>query len=132
MSALQGAEEASAEEDAEHNAFGGERVILVRDDQSQQELQSKVKDSALVLSILQSKGMEFEDVFLYDFFTTTPYSSDFQILEDLFEKYHSSGISLNQPTCIYCLFIILEDIDKYARKEIDIVSGDSSMLSGTF
>jgi hypothetical protein len=132
VSALQGAEEASAEEDAEHNAFGGERVILVHDDQSQQELQSKVKDSALVLTILQSKGMEFEDVFLYDFFTTTPYSSDFQILEDLFEKYHSSGISLNQPTCFYCLFIILEDIDKCARKEIDIVSGDSSMLSGTF
>lgn len=74
--------------------FGDERVIIVRDKQTQRELQGKVGSFALVLTILQSKGMEFEDVFLYDFFTTGSYNIDFTILEKLLYERHFAGALL--------------------------------------
>lgn len=76
------------DEDPDKPASGGLRVILVRDEQTQSALQKQVPTSTLVLTIAQSKGMEFDDVFLYNFFTTSPYRSDFKILEDLLcERY---------------------------------------------
>ncbi|KAI9731582.1 MAG: hypothetical protein M1834_004702 [Cirrosporium novae-zelandiae] len=52
--------------------FGAEQVILVRDDDAKAKLQTEIGDAALVLTILQSKGMEFDDVILWDFFTGCP------------------------------------------------------------
>ncbi|OCL09185.1 hypothetical protein AOQ84DRAFT_221144 [Glonium stellatum] len=49
--------------------FGAEQVILVRDEDAKTRLQAEIGDVALVLTILQSKGMEFDDVILWDFFT---------------------------------------------------------------
>ncbi|KAF8539048.1 hypothetical protein BDD12DRAFT_981228 [Trichophaea hybrida] len=83
-------EETAKDEDLEVSSFGAERVILVRDEQTQHALQKEVKESAMVLTILQSKGMEFEDVFLYNFFSTSPYGSDFRVLEELLIRHHSS------------------------------------------
>lgn len=103
-----------ADKDVEKDAFGGLRVILVRDEQTQCELQKKVPNSTLVLTILQSKGMEFDDVFLYDFFTTSPYSSDFKVLGDLLRELHSSD--MGNPT-------------RYADWEkVDSVSGGSTLF----
>lgn len=78
-----------ANEDQGKLTSGKLRVILVRDEQTQSVLQMKVPTSTLVLTIHQSKGMEFDDVFLYNFFTTSPYSSDFNILGDLLYEHHS-------------------------------------------
>lgn len=87
--------------DAEAKEFGEPRAILVRDEQTRRKLQKEVKDFALVLTILQSKGMEFEDVFIYDFFTTSPYGSDFAILEEILDESHSIGIqTTNNPYTI--------------------------------
>jgi ATP-dependent exoDNAse (exonuclease V) beta subunit len=86
--------ETAKNEDLEVSSFGTERVILVRDEQTQHDLQEKVEDTALVLTILQSKGMEFEDVFLYNFFGTSPCVSDFSVLKKLWVHYHSSGKTL--------------------------------------
>ncbi|KAF8241597.1 hypothetical protein K440DRAFT_665246 [Wilcoxina mikolae CBS 423.85] len=97
VSALKAPQKASSDEDFEISSFGGERVILVRDD-TQHDLQEKVGDSALVLTILQSKGMEFEDVFLYNFFSTSPCVSDFRVLVKLLEQYHSSDSVHDQTT----------------------------------
>lgn len=88
-------DEIANNEDLEVSSFGAERVILVRNEEIQHELQEEVKESALVLTILQSKGMEFEDVFLYDFFSTSPYGSDFRVLEELLVKHHSSGMAFS-------------------------------------
>lgn len=77
------------DKDPEKTAFGGLRVILVRDEKTQYELQRKVPTSTLVLTILQSKGMEFDDVFLYNFFSTSSYSSGFKVLGDLLRERHS-------------------------------------------
>jgi superfamily I DNA/RNA helicase len=97
-SALQVPVDASSkDEEAETTSFGEERVILVRDEQARLELQATLGDSALVLTILQSKGMEFNDVFLYDFFTASPYRSNFRILQGLL-TYHYSSISPKRNT----------------------------------
>ncbi|KAL9606788.1 MAG: hypothetical protein Q9179_000078 [Wetmoreana sp. 5 TL-2023] len=52
--------------------FGAEQAIIVRDPDTKAQLQAELGDKALVLTILQSKGMEFEDVFLWNFFTDSP------------------------------------------------------------
>ena len=51
--------------------FGAEQAILVRDHPTKALLQAQLKDAALVLTIIESKGMEFEDVILWDFFTAS-------------------------------------------------------------
>ena len=51
--------------------FGAEQVVIVRDQDTKVKLNAALRDKALVLTILQSKGMEFEDVFLWNFFTDT-------------------------------------------------------------
>ena len=60
--------------------FGAEQVILVRDDQAKMELQAKIGDIALILTILESKGMEFEDVLLYKFFSSSSHGSVYRRL----------------------------------------------------
>lgn len=44
--------------------FGAEQAIIVRDPDAKAKLQAELENEALILSILQSKRMEFEDVFL--------------------------------------------------------------------
>ena len=53
--------------------FGAEQVILVRDEAARKELQSQIEDAALILTIKQSKGMEFDDVILWNFFSQSPH-----------------------------------------------------------
>lgn len=52
--------------------FGAEQVILVRDEKAKKQLQAQIGSVALVLTILQSKGMEFDDVILWNFFSESP------------------------------------------------------------
>ncbi|KAG0641146.1 hypothetical protein HOY80DRAFT_753667 [Tuber brumale] len=68
------------------NEYGEVRVILVRDEETRDKLRAVLGRSSLVLTILQSKGMEFEDVFLYDFLSTSPYSHKLDILEKVFKR----------------------------------------------
>ncbi|KAL8670745.1 MAG: hypothetical protein Q9168_004738 [Polycauliona sp. 1 TL-2023] len=65
---LDGSEEAPADK----AKFGAEQVVLVRDEESKARLKNSVGDIVLILTILQSKGMEFDDVVLFDFFTSCP------------------------------------------------------------
>lgn len=52
--------------------FGAEQVIITRDDDSSEKLIKKIGDIALFLALAESKGMEFGDVILYNFFSTCP------------------------------------------------------------
>lgn len=47
-------------------------MILVRDEKEKAKLQRQIGNIALVLTILQSKGMEFDDVVLWNFFSGSP------------------------------------------------------------
>jgi hypothetical protein len=55
--------------------FGASQVIIVRDDATKQRLKhlnSNIGDIGLVLTVFEAKGMEFNDVLLYNFFTNSP------------------------------------------------------------
>ena len=45
--------------------FGAEQCIVVRDEESREELRSKIGEDALCLTIYETKGLEFSDVLLY-------------------------------------------------------------------
>lgn len=60
--------------------FGAEQVILVRDEEAKAKLKSDMGDSALILTILESKGMEFDDVVLYNFFSSSSHSASYRCL----------------------------------------------------
>ena len=68
---------------AGNSDFGAEQVILVRDAQSKQSLQDAIGDVALILTILEGKGMEFDDVILWNFFTECPDQVGVRSLEKL-------------------------------------------------
>ena len=63
--------------------FGAEQAIIVRDQSTKVKLQAELRDKALILTILQSKGMEFEDVFLWNFFTNSPCPGGWRCLDTL-------------------------------------------------
>lgn len=53
--------------------FGASQVIIVRDDASKRRLKELNNNSiGLVLTVFEAKGMEFNDVLLYNFFTDSP------------------------------------------------------------
>ena len=76
----------SADRPAQTLDFGAEQAILVRDPATKTELQAEFGDKALVLTILQSKGMEFEDVFLWNFFSDSSCAGGWRCLQKLDAK----------------------------------------------
>lgn len=60
--------------------FGAEQVIIVRDDQAKINLQAELGSMALILTIFESKGMEFDDVLIYDFFSKNDNSTSYRSL----------------------------------------------------
>ncbi|KAI0693657.1 hypothetical protein BC835DRAFT_1352925 [Cytidiella melzeri] len=55
-----------------HIEFGARQCIIVRDDAAHDRLRAQVGDIGLVLTIYESKGLEFDDVLLYNFFEDSP------------------------------------------------------------
>ncbi|KAM7258275.1 hypothetical protein ACFE04_014016 [Oxalis oulophora] len=53
--------------------FGAEQVLLVRDVHAKDELIRNVGKQALILTILECKGLEFQDVLIYNFFSSSPF-----------------------------------------------------------
>ena len=62
--------------------FGAEQVIIARDDDCKADLVNQVGEVALVLTVLQSKGMEFDDVIIWNFFSGTPDAVGWRSLSD--------------------------------------------------
>ncbi|KAI0079047.1 hypothetical protein K474DRAFT_723989 [Panus rudis PR-1116 ss-1] len=48
--------------------FGAQQCILVRDDAARNRLRKQVGDIGLIMTLYESKGLEFNDVLLYNFF----------------------------------------------------------------
>ncbi|KAJ3552328.1 hypothetical protein NM688_g4205 [Phlebia brevispora] len=58
--------------------FGATQCILVRDDETRRRLKPMVGDMVLIMTIFESKGLEFNDVrhiILYDFFKSSPFQA---------------------------------------------------------
>ncbi|CAB4292901.1 unnamed protein product [Prunus armeniaca] len=66
--------------------FGAEQVILVRDKRARNEISNQVAKRALVLTILESKGLEFQDVLLYNFLGSSPLQNQWRVIFDLLDS----------------------------------------------
>ncbi|CAG8547507.1 18433_t:CDS:10 [Acaulospora morrowiae] len=64
--------------------FGADQVIIVRNDETKKHVRNLNENAGLVLTVFEAKGMEFNDVLLYNFFTESPACSKWRtILSDL-------------------------------------------------
>nr|XP_011463726.1 PREDICTED: uncharacterized protein LOC101298122 [Fragaria vesca subsp. vesca] len=66
--------------------FGAEQVILVRDSCARKEISNFVGKQALVLTILESKGLEFQDVILYDFFGSSSLKQQWRLIYEYMKE----------------------------------------------
>ncbi|XP_041012062.1 uncharacterized protein LOC121255674 isoform X1 [Juglans microcarpa x Juglans regia] len=67
--------------------FGAEQVILVRDDSARKEVAKYVGKQALVLTIVECKGLEFQDVLLYNFFGSSPLKNKWRVIYEYMKEY---------------------------------------------
>ncbi|KAF3286282.1 hypothetical protein TWF970_009826 [Orbilia oligospora] len=70
------------ESNATISEFGAEQVLIVRDEEAKDTLMGTMGDKVLILTILESKGMEFQDVFLFDFFSGSFCTTAFRALSN--------------------------------------------------
>ena len=62
--------------------FGAEQVILVRDEESKRMIVERSGQNALVITALESKGMEFDDVMIVNFFSSSPFKNEWRVVEN--------------------------------------------------
>ncbi|KAK2965395.1 hypothetical protein RJ640_001472, partial [Escallonia rubra] len=78
--------------------FGAEQVILVRDECVKKQICNYVGKKALVLTIVECKGLEFQDVLLYDFFSSSPCKNYWRVVYE----YMNENDLLDSPTTFTC------------------------------
>ncbi|XP_061342438.1 uncharacterized protein LOC133288644 [Gastrolobium bilobum] len=66
--------------------FGAEQVILVRDDFARKEILDYIGKQALVLTVLECKGLEFQDVLLYNFFGSSPLKNRWRVIYEYMKE----------------------------------------------
>lgn len=105
----EGQDEGTEEKQNKHR-----QIVLVRDKQIQHDLQTRLGNGSLVFTILQSKGMEYDDVFLFDFFSSSPCLSGYRSLEELlghganpgYGAVHMVCFELSTPCELYCVYLL--------------------------
>ncbi|CAH1801861.1 unnamed protein product [Owenia fusiformis] len=82
--------------------FGAHQVILVANEAAKAEIPDELS-VGLVLTIFESKGLEFDDVLLYNFFKDSPACKEWRVvtsyLEELIEE-HRNSRALDKETLI--------------------------------
>ncbi|KAK2635965.1 hypothetical protein Ddye_030757 [Dipteronia dyeriana] len=66
--------------------FGAQQVVLVRDDSARKEILNRVGKQALVLTILECKGLEFKDVLLYNFFSSSTLKDKWRVIYEYMKE----------------------------------------------
>ncbi|KAI9170204.1 hypothetical protein LWI28_024307 [Acer negundo] len=77
--------------------FGAQQVILVRDDCARKEISNRVGKQALVLTILECKGLEFQDVLLYNFFGSSTLKNKWRVIYEYMKE--QDLLDSNSPRC---------------------------------
>ncbi|KAG8877562.1 hypothetical protein FRB98_006658 [Tulasnella sp. 332] len=74
--------------------FGAEQAILVRNEAARDTLRAQSKSKlGLILTLYESKGLEFSDVLLYDFFADSPASAaDWRVVLNALDESERRGI----------------------------------------
>ncbi|CAD6264208.1 unnamed protein product [Miscanthus lutarioriparius] len=83
----------SRSEHSNQHGFGAEQVILVRDAAAKKHVMDLVGKQALVLTIVECKGLEFQDVLLYNFFSSSPLRNKWRVLYDYMENKNVIALS---------------------------------------
>ncbi|KAM3216603.1 putative protein isoform X1 [Capsicum annuum] len=78
--------------------FGAEQVILVRDETARKEISGYIGSQALVLTIVECKGLEFQDVLLYNFFGSSPLRNQWRVVYE-FMKIHGVEVTSFPSFC---------------------------------
>lgn len=120
--------------------FGAEQVIITRDEDSKMYLLEQIGEAALVLTILQSKGMEFDDVILWDFFTSTPDPAGWRSLQNCkLETYPAFNPEKHAGLCselkhLYVAitrarirFLMVERSDEATQPFVNLMNQDSAL-----
>ncbi|KJA29102.1 hypothetical protein HYPSUDRAFT_32443 [Hypholoma sublateritium FD-334 SS-4] len=69
--------------------FGAQQCILVRDEKARDDLRKQVGDIGLIMTLYESKGLEFDDVLLYKFFEdSTVELSQWRVVLNLLKGIH--------------------------------------------
>ncbi|CAI9770914.1 unnamed protein product [Fraxinus pennsylvanica] len=66
--------------------FGAEQVILVRDDSARKEISNWIGRQALILTIVECKGLEFQDVLLFNFFGSSPLRGQWRVIYEFLKE----------------------------------------------
>ncbi|CAB4488006.1 unnamed protein product [Rhizophagus irregularis] len=66
--------------------FGADQVIIVRNEEVKSRVMKLVDKGAMVLTVLDAKGMEFNDVLLYNFFTDSPACRKWRVILSAVKK----------------------------------------------
>ncbi|CAI2183598.1 14619_t:CDS:2, partial [Funneliformis geosporum] len=82
--------------------LGAGQVIIVRDETAKQHLMGLNSDIGLVLTVFEAKGMEFNDVLLYNFFADSPALLKWRVILSDLEDY-SKGVRTFSPENHYIL-----------------------------
>ena len=61
-----------------HIEFGAHQAILVANEESKDALPEELR-SGVVLTIYEAKGLEFDDILIYNFFTDSQVSEHFSV-----------------------------------------------------
>ena len=65
--------------------MGAQQVVIVRSHEAKLRLPDDLR-SALVLTVFECKGLEFDDVFLYNFFSDSPAGNEWRVVTSYLEK----------------------------------------------
>ncbi|POG66195.1 hypothetical protein GLOIN_2v1659127 [Rhizophagus irregularis DAOM 181602=DAOM 197198] len=71
--------------------FGADQVIIVRDDKAKIQVKKLINKAGLVMTVFEAKGMEFNDVLIYNFFTDSPACRKWRVIDSISSK-NSKGV----------------------------------------
>ncbi|PKK63431.1 hypothetical protein RhiirC2_855013 [Rhizophagus irregularis] len=71
--------------------FGADQVIIVRDDKAKMQVKKLINKAGLVMTVFEAKGMEFNDVLIYNFFTDSPACRKWRVIDSISSK-NSKGV----------------------------------------
>ncbi|KAK7480873.1 hypothetical protein BaRGS_00027874 [Batillaria attramentaria] len=80
-----------------HIEFGAHQVILVVSEEARNNLPDEL-GLGLVLTIYEAKGLEFDDVLLYNFFKDSQASKEWRVVTDYLEKLSKNEVTASTST----------------------------------
>ncbi|XP_046565526.1 TPR and ankyrin repeat-containing protein 1-like [Haliotis rubra] len=70
---------------ASHIEFGAHQAILVVNDEAKEKMPDMLSRHSIVLTIYESKGLEFDDILLYNFFTDSQATKEWRVVTTFLE-----------------------------------------------